>query len=74
MKPNRKAAREKAKAMRTRAEFDEWLDMLMLSDEERAIARMVYADCLSITQICFRTGYSRRQVQRKLAKVQDKMA
>lgn len=74
MRENRSKARAKLKAVKTRAELDEWIDMLNLTDDERGIARMVYGDGYSIAQVCFKTGYSRRQVCRKLAKIQDRIS
>lgn len=74
MRENRSKARAKLKAVKTRAELDEWIDMLNLTDDERGIARMVYGDGCSIAQVCFKTGYSRRQVCRKLAKIQDRIS
>lgn len=74
MRASRSASREKIKAIRTRAELDELLDMLNLTDSERDIARMVYGKGYTLTQVSMETGYSVRQVSRKLAKIQDRMA
>lgn len=74
MRASRSAAREKIKSVRTRAELDEVLEMLNLTDAERDIARMVYGKGYTLTQVSMQTGYSVRQVSRKLAKVQDRMA
>lgn len=74
MRENRSKARAKLKAVKTRAELDEWIDMLNLTDDERGTARMVYGDGYSIAQVCFKIGYSRRQVCRKLAKIQDRIS
>lgn len=74
MRASRRAAREKIKSVKTRAELDEWLEMLNLTDEERDIARMVYGRGYTLTQVSMETGYSVRQVSRKLAKIQDRMA
>lgn len=74
MRASRSAARRKIRDVRTRAELDEVLDMLNLTDSERDIARMVYGRGYTLTQVSMETGYSVRQVSRKLAKIQDRMA
>jgi hypothetical protein len=74
MRANRSRARAELKAVKTRAEPDEWIDMISLTDDERGIARMVYGDGYGIAQVCFKTGYSRRQVCRKLVKIQDRIS
>lgn len=74
MRASRSAAREKIKSVRTRAELDEVLEMLNLTDSEREIARMVYGKGYTLTQVSMETGYSVRQVSRKLAKVQDRIS
>lgn len=62
MRASRRKAREKIKNVKTRAELDEWLEMLNLTEEERDIARLVYAKGHSMAQVCFATGYPRSQV------------
>lgn len=74
MRASRSAARRKIRDVRTRAELDEVLEMLNLTDSEREIARMVYGRGYTLTQVSMETGYSVRQVSRKLAKIQDRMA
>lgn len=74
MRESRRKARDRAQGMKTKADLEEWLDMLNLTDIEREIAFMVYSRGMSRQQIAFKTGYSKRQVNRLLAKVHDKMA
>lgn len=74
MLESRRRARTKAQGIKTRADLEEWLSLLNLTDEQREVARMVYLKGMSRQQIAFATGYSLRQVNRLLAKVHDKMA
>lgn len=74
MRPERKAARERAAAIKTRAELDEYLDSLNLRDEYKAIARYIFADGFSRTKIAMLTGYSERHLKRIIAKIYDRMA
>lgn len=73
MNPQRKAARDKLLDMKTRADLETCLQSLNLTAEEREIAVMVFADGLSLTQVQMAKDLSRRQLQRRLSKVYDKM-
>lgn len=73
MRPSRKQARDKIANCRTNEEFEEWLQMLRISDDVREIARMVYIKGWTRQKIAMETGYSVRQVSRKLAKLHDMM-
>lgn len=73
MSPQRKAARDKLLGMKTRSDLDDCLQSLNLTAEEREIAVMVFADGLSLTQVQMAKDLSRRQLQRRLAKVYDKL-
>lgn len=73
MLQSRRKAKAKAQAIKTLSELNDLLDELAISDEERHIAFLIYGKGMSLTQVSMETGYSVRQVSRKLAKVQDKM-
>lgn len=73
MKPDRKAAREYVKSIKTRADLEHYLDMLNLTDEEREIALLLFGKGYSRTRIAFETGYSQDQVKRKIARIYDRM-
>lgn len=74
MKPDRKAAREYVKSLKTKDDLRSYLDMLTLSDEEKEIAFMIFAHGWSRTQIAMEFGYSIPQVKRKISKIYSKMA
>lgn len=74
MLPNRKAAREKVMAIKTRAELDEYLDTLNLREEYKTIARYIFADGFSRAKIARLTGYSERHLRRIIARIYDRMA
>lgn len=74
MKPDRKAAREYVKSLKTKDDLRNYLDMLTLSDEEKEIAFMIFAHGWSRTQIAMELGYSIPQVKRKISKIYSKMA
>ncbi len=73
MHKSRKAARDKIQACKTNDEFEEWLSMLRITDDVREIARMVYIKGWTRQKIAMETGYSVRQVSRKIAKLHDMM-
>lgn len=73
MKPDRKAARERVKNIKTRADLEEYLDLLNLTDEEREIALLLFGKGYSRTRIAMETGYSHDQVKRKIARIYDRM-
>lgn len=74
MRPDRKAAREKALAIKTRAELAEYLDSLNLTEQQRIVAWYIFADGWSRAKIALETGYSERQLKRIIAKIYDRMA
>lgn len=73
MRDDRKQAREFAKSMKTTAELDAYLNMLNLTDDEREIARMIFAKGWTRTRIAMETGYSESQVKRKICRIYDRM-
>lgn len=73
MRPDRKAAREFVKGIKTRADLDAYLDMLNLTDEERDIARMLFAYGWTRTKIAMEMGYSEHQIKRKINRIYDRM-
>lgn len=74
MRANRKAAREFAMNIKTRADLEAYLDMLNLRDDEREIALMLFSKGWSRAKIAMETGYSQHQLNRKIARIYDKMA
>lgn len=74
MRPERKAARERDAAIKTRAELDEYLDTLNLREQYKAIARYIFADGFSRAKIAMLTGYSDRHLKRIIANIYDRMA
>lgn len=73
MKPDRKAARDFVKGIKTRSDLEKYLDMLNLTDEEREIALLLFGKGYSRTRIAMETGYSQDQVKRKIARIYDRM-
>lgn len=73
MKPDRKAARDFVKGIKTRADLEQYLSMLNLTDEEREIALLLFGKGYSRTRIALETGYSTDQVKRKIARIYDRM-
>lgn len=74
MRANRKAAREFAMNIKTRADLEAYLDMLNLRDDEREIAILIFGKGWSRDKIAIETGYSKNQLNRKIARIYDKMA
>ena len=72
MRKNRKEARDRLMAVKTVEELKAYIDALNLTDEEREIAMMVYSKGWTRQKIAMETGYSVRQVARKIAKINDK--
>lgn len=73
MRPDRKAAREAVGKIKTREDLRNYLDLLNLTDEEREIAWMIFANGWSRAKIAMEIGYFEHQVKRKVAKIYDKL-
>lgn len=73
MRPDRKAAREAVGKIKTREDLRNYLDLLNLTDEEREIAWMIFANGWSRAKIAMEIGYPEHQVKRKVAKIYDKL-
>lgn len=73
MLTSRKEARARVKAIKTFDELKRHVDSLNLTDEEKEIALMVYAKGWTRQKIAIETGYSVRQIARKIAKINDKI-
>ena len=73
MLTSRKEARARVKAIKTYEELKSHVDSLNLTDEEKEIALMVYAKGWTRQKIAMETGYSVRQIARKIAKINDKI-
>lgn len=73
MNPERKAAREFVKSIKTRADLEKYLNMLNLSDDEIQIAMLLFGRGFSRIQIAMKTGYSEHQIKRKIDRIYSKM-
>lgn len=74
MRPERKAARDKAMSLKTVADLDELLESLNITDDERRIARLVLSRGWSYTRVAMETDFSTRHVRRCMERVYSKMA
>lgn len=73
MLQSRRKARAMAQAVKTLDELRAMLDGIALSDTEREVGYLVYGRGWSLQQVAMHLGYSKRQISRMLAKVQDKI-
>lgn len=73
MRPDRKAARDYVKSIKTREDLKSYLNMLNLSDDEIEIAMLLFGRGFSKTQIAMTTGFSEHQVKRKIDRIYSKM-
>lgn len=73
MNPQKKAARDFVKSIKTRAELDSYINMLNLTDEEKEIARLMFGNGWSRTRIALELGYSEHQIKRKINRIYDRM-
>lgn len=73
MNPDRKAARERCMNIKTRRDLEDYIESLNLPDDEKRIAYMMFGDCWTRTKIAIETGYSKRQLARKIAHIYDRM-
>lgn len=73
MSPERKAARDKLLAMNSRADLEDYLESLNLSDEERTVALLVFGRGFSLTQTALELGYSPKQMRKRMSKIYDRM-
>lgn len=60
--------------MRTAAEVETAIDELNVTDEDREIAKMVLNRGWSYSRVAAETGYSVRSVQRRMARVYDRLS
>lgn len=73
MSPERKAAKERLMSIKSRADLEEYLGSLNITDEEREIALKVFGNGWSLTRIQIELGYTQRQLRKRLSKIYDKM-
>jgi hypothetical protein len=73
MKRSRKEARDKLQSIRTVEELKDYLDTLVLTDDQKQVALYALVKGWSRQQISMETGYSIRQVGKMLEKVYDRM-
>lgn len=74
MKPELKAARDKAKTLKTSEDLNKLLDSLNITDDEREIARFVLGRGWSYTRVSIEVGMSERAVRRHMERVYLKMS
>lgn len=74
MRADRRAARNFVKSIKTRADLEDYLNMLNLTDEEREIALMMFGKGWTRARIALEMGYSEFQVKRKISRIYDRMA
>ena len=73
MREDRKAAREFVKNIKTKADLEDYIGMLNLTDEEREIAIMIFGKGWSRAKIAMETGFSERQLKRRINRIYDRM-
>lgn len=73
MRAERKAARDRCMAIKTKADFEAYMDTLNLSDEDRHIAYLMFCECWTRTKIALEMGYSEKQLKRRIARIYDRM-
>lgn len=73
MKPERKAARERCKGLRTAEELRDLLASLNVTDEEREMAFLILSKGWSYTRVGMEFGLSRGQIDRRMRRVYSKL-
>lgn len=73
MLKRRREARDLARSLKTVDELERLIESINVTDDEREIARMVFEKGWTRQKIANETGYSRRQVDRKIAKIHDRI-
>lgn len=74
MLATRKQARDSLNAIKTDAELREVIDSLRLSDEEKKVAYCAFGRFWTRQKIALEFGYSKRQVNRMMARIYDCIA
>lgn len=74
MLATRKQARDALQAIKTDAELREVIDSLRLSDEEKQVAYCAFGKFWTRQKIALEFGYSKRQVNRMMARIYDRIA
>lgn len=69
MKPEKKEAKKKLKNITKVSDFEELLEQVMLSEEEKQILRMIYKDQKTLDYVADTLGMSLRNVQHKHSKI-----
>lgn len=73
MRPDRKAARDFVRSMKTRADLEQYFSMLNLTEDERKIAMMLFGDGYTRTRIAREIGFSEAYVKKKIARIYSRM-
>lgn len=73
MLSSRKRARDFLKSIRTVSEFNQLLDSLVLTDEERDVARDIYLRGLSHVQISFKYNMSIEKSHKIIQHILDRV-
>lgn len=73
MSPARKEARDRLLNLKTRADLENLLDSLNITDEEREIAVLIFGRGWSLTRICMELGYTNKQLRKRLSRIYDCM-
>lgn len=74
MRADKKAAKERALAIKSSEDLRALLDSLNITDRQREIAEMVLARGWSYAMVSAETGYSIKHIQRQMERVYLKMA
>lgn len=73
MEEKRKQAKKFLQSLRTVLEFENYLDSLVLKDEEKLIAKDIYIKGLSHTQIAMKYNISVEKSHKTIQRVLDKV-
>lgn len=74
MRPERKALRDRMRAIRTHDELQDELSRYTLSEPERAVATLAFGHRKSTAAIAEETGYSRHTVAKLMRSVYARLA
>lgn len=73
MRQDRKEAREKLLGIKTKADLENYLSELNITDDEHEIALLVFGRGWSLTRISLELGFSIGQLRKKLSHIYDCM-
>lgn len=69
MNPDKKEIKERLRNMRTISEFNEFLDKILISEEEKEIMRLIYKEKKTLTYVADTLGMSESSVKKKHSKI-----